>query len=111
MRKNFLRSATLVALGCPRPFLPRCPTCGPSTDRWVRPSGPTINSVSVYTGVYSLGSPTQTSWGEPTSPVSVGTLFLGGATSDVGYYFSGPQNPGGSRITPWHYSGTRSSPP
>jgi hypothetical protein len=90
MRKNFLKIGTLVALGLPAAVSAQVSYLRPFLDPVGAPSGPTINSVSVYTGVYSLGSPTNVV-GEAASPVSVGTLFLGGATSDVGYYFSGPQ--------------------
>jgi len=56
----------------------------PFTDQSEEPSGPTINSVSTYTGVFALGRPAATS--------SMGAMVMGGVSTDVGWYTTGRQS-------------------
>ena len=90
MRLYWLKINALAALLLPVCALAQVSYLRPFTDSAGVPSGPTVNSVSTYTGVYALGSPTNLA-GQATSASSAGTMVVGGVASDMGWYATGRQ--------------------
>jgi hypothetical protein len=82
---------TLLALSLPAGALAQVSFLRPFTDQSAVPSGPTINSVSTYTGVFGLGRPTNL-MGQVTTSSSAGTMVVGGVATDMGWYTTGQQS-------------------
>ncbi len=91
MRQNWRKLGMFLALSLAASAVAQEPSyLRPFTDASGPPSGPTVNSISAYAGFYSLGSPTNTA-GELAGPSSLGHLWVGGLSTDVGWYLSGKQ--------------------